>query len=207
MLGTDVGIGITDPHDPEKGLCEAELPAIARAVPKRRQEFSAGRRAARAAMAELDLPPAPIPMGAQREPLWPQGIVGSIAHCDTLCIAAISRKNQSIGLDIEPATPLPADLEDIICTPPERAWLDTLPPQTRGLRAKQIFSAKEAVYKAQYPLTGKVIGFDEVELRYDPKEGMFWDRFTTNLMPCDIKIAQVGGLTLSLCTTNPTGGV
>lgn len=166
MLGPGVGLGITDPRDPEQGLFPQEVSTIARAVPKRRREFAAGRRAARAAMAELGLPPEPILRGKQREPLWPEGIAGSIAHCDTLCIAAVSRAHRSLGLDIEPATPLAADLEDVVCTPAERAWLDTQPAATRGLHAKQIFSAKEAVYKAQYPLTGRMIGFEEVDITF-----------------------------------------
>lgn len=199
MLGPEAGLGITDPRDPEQGLLEPELPAISGAVPKRRREFSAGRRAARAAMVELGLPPAPIPVGAQRAPLWPQGLVGSIAHCDTLCIAAVSRTHRCLGLDIELATPLAPDLEEIICTPSERAWLDTLPPETRGLRAKQIFSAKEAFYKAQYPLTGRMIGFDEVELRFEREQGLSWDKFSASLMPCEIRTAQADDMILALC--------
>jgi 4'-phosphopantetheinyl transferase EntD len=74
----------------------------------------------------------------------------------------LKEHHQTLGVDIEPATPLDPDLVAVICTPAERAWLagETDP----GLAAKMIFSAKEAVYKAQYPLTGKVIGFDAVTL-------------------------------------------
>lgn len=199
MLGDHVGIGLADPRAPEQGLLTPELPFIARAIPKRRREFAAGRRAARAAMAELGLPATPIPVGAQRAPLWPDGIVGSIAHCDTLCIAAVSRTHHSLGIDIEPAAPLPPDLEDIICTPTERAWLDTLPPDTRSLRARQIFCAKEAFYKAQYLLTGRVIGFQQVDLRLEQKQGLFRDGFTTALMPCQIRVADVDRVTLAIC--------
>lgn len=205
MLGPDVGIGLTDPRDPEQGLLQPELPFIAKAVPKRRREFAAGRRAARAAMAELGLPPAPIPVGSGREPLWPDGLVGSIAHCDTLCVAAVSQSHQSLGIDIEEATPLPADLEDTICTPSERAWLDTLPQETRGLAAKKLFSAKEAVYKAQYPLTGQVIRFGEAKLHLVPEQDFFWDRFETALRADKTKVAQIEGLIMAICTTEITG--
>ncbi|WP_134016338.1 4'-phosphopantetheinyl transferase family protein [Litoreibacter halocynthiae] len=186
MLGDEVGIGITDPRDPEQGLLEAEYPAIASAVPKRRREYAAGRRAARAAMTELGLPPAPILTGTQREPLWPHGLVGSIAHCNTLCIAAVSLTHRSIGLDVEPAVPLPSDLERIVCTPTERHWLKTLPINDRGLNARKIFSAKEAVYKAQYLVTSQMIGFEDVNIQFEGVD------FTADL-PSTLTIQSMSG--------------
>ena len=170
MLGPSVAVALTDPRAPEQGLFQEETAAIAQAVPKRRREFAAGRRAARAAMAKLGKPAQAVPMGPDRAPVWPHGIMGSIAHCDTVCMAAlidVTGGAQSVGLDVEPAVPLRPDLEHMICTETERAWLDTMPQEDRGLRAKQIFCAKEATYKALYPITGKVIGFHDVELRID----------------------------------------
>jgi 4'-phosphopantetheinyl transferase EntD len=148
-------------------LWEGESAAVARAIPKRRTEFAAGRSAARAAMAEIGLAARAIPQGNDRAPLWPAGLVGSIAHCDACCIAAVAMQEHyaALGVDVEPATPLASDLFEVICTPAERAWLDDQPDP--GLMAKVIFSAKEAVYKAQYPLTGKMIGFDAVTLDFD----------------------------------------
>jgi 4'-phosphopantetheinyl transferase EntD len=163
MLGPHVGIGVTDPAE-IAALWEDETAAIAHAIPKRRAEFAAGRRAARAAMTEIGHAPFAIPQGRDRAPIWPVGLSGSIAHCDSCCIAAVALKENyaSIGVDIEPATPLAPDLVEVICTAEERAWLAGEP--SPGLAAKVIFSAKEAVYKAQYPLTGKVLGFDDVTL-------------------------------------------
>lgn len=164
VLGPDIGIGVADPAGGDDDLWPAEKAIIARAVPKRRAEFAAGRRAAREAMTVLAVEPTAILQGADRAPLWPAGMVGSIAHCDTCAIAAVARDadRQSLGIDIEPATPLDAGLIDIVCTQAERDWLATQPKP--GLAAKMIFSAKEAVYKAQYPLTQQVIGFDAVTL-------------------------------------------
>jgi 4'-phosphopantetheinyl transferase EntD len=163
MLCPHAGIGVTDPARVAT-IWDDEATAIARAVPKRRAEFAAGRSAARAAMAEIGLPSAAIPQGGDRAPIWPAGLSGSIAHCDTCCIAAVALKEHcpALGVDIEPATPLDPDLVAVICTPEERTWLANEP--NPGLAAKVIFSAKEAVYKAQYPLTNKVIGFDAVIL-------------------------------------------
>ncbi|MEL6838739.1 MAG: 4'-phosphopantetheinyl transferase superfamily protein [Pseudomonadota bacterium] len=162
MLGPTFGVGVTNPRDPADGLWPEETPAIARAVDKRQRDFAAGRRAARTAMEEFGLTPTAIPQGEQREPIWPDGLIGSISHCQTCCIAAVAESNhhRSIGIDIEPATPLDTDLNRMICQPSERDWLTTQAnPQ---LAAKTIFSIKEAVYKAQFPLTRDVIGFHAV---------------------------------------------
>ncbi|WP_324752429.1 4'-phosphopantetheinyl transferase family protein [Roseovarius sp. Pro17] len=169
LLGPDFGIGVTDPTEAGGGLWPQETPAIAKAVRKRRLEFTAGRVAARQAMAELGLPPQPVLQAPDRAPLWPTGMIGSIAHCDRVCIAAIALSGtaRSIGIDIEPDTALPADLEQIICTPNERRWLDRHPLADRDRLAKLIFSCKESVYKAQYPLTGEMIGFEMVEIQPD----------------------------------------
>lgn len=163
LLGPNAGIGVTDPAQMAT-IWDDEATAIARAIPKRRAEFAAGRSAARTAMAEIGVAPVAIPQDHDRAPIWPAGVSGSIAHCDTCCIAAVALKEHyaALGVDIEPATPLDVDLVAVICTPTERAWLANEPDP--GLAAKVIFSAKEAVYKAQYPLTGKVIGFDAVTL-------------------------------------------
>ncbi len=171
VLGFKVGIGISDPQAEPVGLWPEEAASMTRAVPKRHREFAAGRRAARAAMAELGLTPAAILQGSDRAPVWPSPIVGSIAHSDTCCIAIVAHSDddRTVGIDVERATPLDADLIDVICTPPEREWVAR--QSDPGLAAKQVFSAKEAVYKAQYPLTGQVIGFDAVTL--DLHDGQF----------------------------------
>ncbi len=164
MLGPDAGIGVTDPAA-ASDLWPEEAAAVAAAIPRRRTEFAAGRRAARSALAELGLAPVAIPQGADRAPVWPENIAGSISHCAQCCVAVAAHctNRRTIGVDVEPAKALDAGLEEIVCTPPEQAWVAT--QSDPGLAAKMIFSAKEAVYKAQYPLTGKVIGFDAVTLR------------------------------------------
>lgn len=169
LLGSDFGVGVADPRAVSDPLWDAERPAMARAVPKRVLEFAAGRTAARAAMIDIGFEPAAIPMGEDRAPIWPDGMIGSIAHCDTVAIAVVTSKAplNSIGIDVEENTPLPSDLWDTICTEKELAWLATHPTDQQGLLAKQIFTAKEASYKAQYPLTGRLIGFDAVEINLE----------------------------------------
>ena len=175
--GTRIGIGVSDPRVDYGGLFAAEDAATAHMVPKRRLEFAAGRHAVRAAMADLGVVPTAIPMADDRAPIWPDHLVGSIAHCDTACIACVTPVEHlaSIGLDIEEATPLAPDLWGTVLTQSEQTWLKTHTPAQQGLLAKQIFCAKEAVYKAQYPLTGRMLEFQEVEVFLETE--MFSTRF------------------------------
>lgn len=176
MLGPSVAVALTDPREPVADLWPEEQAFVTRAVPKRRFEFAAGRRAARRALAELGLPPSAIAQASDRAPIWPDGIVGSITHCDTLCIAALARQtcHRSLGIDLEPATPLSTDLEAVIATPSEQRALATLPSPHHLHLAKQIFCAKEAFYKAQYPITKMRLGFQEVELDISHVQGLLW---------------------------------
>lgn len=161
-------VPITTDHFP---LDPAEAHAVLGAVPARRAEFAAGRLAARRAMAALGLPPASIPMGLDREPLWPAGLEGSIAHASGIAVAVV-RAGRPLGIDIEEDAPLEPDLWPVICTPDELAHL---PLEDRGRFVRQIFSAKEAAYKAQFPLTRSLIGFDMLILRLEG--GGFTARF------------------------------
>ncbi len=169
ILGAGVGIAVTDPTNPGGPLMPEEEPAIARAVESRRQEFTAGRVAARAALAQIGHPPAAIPSAPDRSPIWPAGIVGSITHCADLCIAITARQQtvQCLGIDIEPDTPLPPDMLSIICTAPERDWLAARPATKRAMLAKFLFCAKECAYKAIHPLTGKLITFQDMTVTPD----------------------------------------
>lgn len=139
----------------------AEATAVATAIPRRQAEFAAGRAAARAALCALGHAPVAIPAGSQRQPLWPPGIGGSIAHAAGLAVAAL-RRGGPLGIDIETDAALEPDLWPLICTPAETA---ALPDRDRGAYVRQVFSAKEAVFKAQFPVTGAMLGFDAVTVR------------------------------------------
>ncbi|QCO56124.1 4'-phosphopantetheinyl transferase superfamily protein [Pseudorhodobacter turbinis] len=165
-----VVIAASDPRAPSPPLWRGEI--LAGSVPKRLMEFAAGRAAARAAMAAFG-PACAIPMGSDRAPIWPDGISGSITHSATACLAAVTRAPTLIGIDLEPATPLEADLWDIVLSPPERATLGT------GLHAKLIFSAKEAAYKAQYARSRTLLEFDALEITLG--HGQFTARFTQDV--------------------------
>lgn len=173
ILPAGIGIGTADPweeYPPEPG-------GPARATPARLREFAAGRRAVRRAMAAADMPEQAVPMGPDRAPVWPQGVSGSITHSAVACLAIVasSRKFNVLGIDLEPDRPLPADLAQVICLPQELAWLDAQTADARGPLATLIFSAKESAYKAQYPLTNQLLGFDT--LRIDLRGNCFTATF------------------------------
>lgn len=169
LLPDGVAGAVSDPSGDYGQPQVPELAAVINATAKRRREFAAGRYAARAAMAGLGYPPYAIPGGPDRAPVWPGGLIGSISHCASACVAVSAPEGAmlAIGIDIEPAEPLPADLVETICTPGERAWLAGHLPGERGTLARMIFSAKEAAYKCQYPLSGAVLEFDALTIRAD----------------------------------------
>ncbi|MGO4840081.1 4'-phosphopantetheinyl transferase, partial [Rhizobiaceae sp. 2RAB30] len=150
-----------------------EAAAVERASPARRREFAAGRALARRAMAALDVTASAIPAAEDRAPVWPLGITGSISHCADWCVAAAARADDgylAIGVDIEPAEPLDADLIEEICTAEERLRLDDLPAARRDLLARMIFCAKECAYKCQYPLSGALFDFQALSIGIDEIE-------------------------------------
>jgi 4'-phosphopantetheinyl transferase EntD len=157
-------------------LFPEEEAVISRAVATRRGEFTAGRACARAALAKLGLPPAPILAGARGAPQWPAGVAGSITHCAGYRAAAVARVRDvvSLGLDAEPNDGLPAGVLDRISLAQERSWLAGLAAAAPGVSwDRLLFCAKESVYKAWFPLTGRWLGFEQAAITVEPETGTF----------------------------------
>jgi 4'-phosphopantetheinyl transferase EntD len=157
-------------------LWPEEAAYIANAVPKRRVEFACGRLFARRAMHKLGFGEVPIPGGADRAPIWPPGLTGSISHTDHYCAVAVARRSEisAIGVDVEDLDRFTLDLTRHVLSPREIAIeLEGLPCQQRLERAAIIFSAKEALYKCLYPLTRMWIGFRDVEATLDAAGAKF----------------------------------
>ncbi len=163
MLPPGAGAGWADPRGDYPLLPGEVLPG---ARPARLAEFAAGRHAARVALRGIGLRAVPIVHGADRAPVWPEGVVGSITHTADACLAVTLRAGpvRGIGIDLEPAMPLDRDLWDTILVPRERAALIRLDEPQRGLAATCIFCAKEAAYKAHYPATRALVGFEVMEV-------------------------------------------
>lgn len=143
-----------------------EAQYLARAVPERIQEFTAGRLCARRAMAEFGFTDRPLHMHSDRRPQWPQPIIGSISHTSGMCGAVVAKKRQfrAIGLDMEIVGNVTAEIWPTICSPEEIAWLATLPEPEQARCAAIIFSAKESFYKCQYNVTQQWLEYDDVTL-------------------------------------------
>jgi 4'-phosphopantetheinyl transferase EntD len=126
-------------------------------------------------MADLGLPGAPVPIGEDRAPIWPDGLVGGIAHDDSHCLAALARTQDAaaLGIDLEPDLPLERALWESVLTPNEHSWLDSRPMETRGRLARLIFSAKECAYKGQYPLTRTLCAFTDMRVEIDAAGGAY----------------------------------
>src|SRR5271169_2601616 len=80
------------PGDPSL-LLPAEAQALSKAVLKRVQEFAAGRLCARALLAEFGIHDFPIKVADDRQPVWPETLVGSITHTAGLCAAVVAPRS------------------------------------------------------------------------------------------------------------------
>lgn len=78
LLPEEFVVEVGDPRLPASALLEAERALVARAVPKRRDEYAAGRNCARAALARLGVHDFALLAGSAREPIWPEGVIGSM---------------------------------------------------------------------------------------------------------------------------------
>jgi 4'-phosphopantetheinyl transferase EntD len=160
-------------------LFPQERAALGEAVEKRRREFVTARACARRALAELGLPPSPIANGERGEPLWPEGVVGSITHCAGYRACALGRSHEllGVGIDAEPNQPLPDGVLGQIARAEERPWLAALARTQPAVSwDRLLFCAKEAVYKVWFPLARCWLGFEDATLTFDPVERTFCAR-------------------------------
>jgi 4'-phosphopantetheinyl transferase EntD len=120
-------------------------------------EFTAGRTVARLAMRELGLVASGIPQGSSGEPIWPDGVCGSISHTDLHAVALVARRTEfdSVGVDLDDDR-LIGDraARDVTWFRELRLVRSLGLSENLGSAQNFVFSAKEAVFKCQYPLTG-----------------------------------------------------
>ena len=177
MIGDVLPAGVAHAEsfgDVDVALFPQEAQAVARAVEKRRREFATVRWCARQALAQLGYPPAPVPPGERGCPVWPDGVVGSLTHCDGYRAAAVCRAASwhAIGIDAEPHDRLPAEVTGLVVRPEERDRLAELTAADASVCwDRLLFSAKEAVYKAWYPLARRWLDFQEASLTISPDGG------------------------------------
>lgn len=187
--------------------------------PRRRREFESGRIAAREALAGCGGPLCAIPQGERGEPLWPAGYRGSITHTKGLVAAACmapenpvfvpaalngtevlhQKKILAVGIDLEGAGRKLSDA----------AWHHILSDDDAqhlagvdDFRLKLVvFSAKESLYKALYPLCGEFFGFHDASFRF----GSFWGTASGGIPAVENRDGVSSG-EASLRVDHPLGG-
>jgi 4'-phosphopantetheinyl transferase EntD len=158
--GLLIGHRVISPGD-EGALRDAEASSISSSIANVRRASGAARMVARSLLAQLGYPEAQVPKGAGGAPVWPVGVVGSLAHDDEIAVAAVGLRRDfaSVGIDVEWAGGLPSDMLALVATQSERRRIeDDL------VKAKLLFAVKEAVYKAVYPLDRLFLEFGDIEV-------------------------------------------
>ena len=144
------------------------LPEEARSIPARqpamRRASGAARWIAHRLLADIGITDVAIPRAPSGAPLWPEGTIGSLAHDDDMAVAAVAPVGRivSLGIDVEPAEPLPDDIFAIVAT-----GADQTGAAGRRLAGRILFCAKEAVYKAAYPLDREILGYEDIAVDLD----------------------------------------
>jgi 4'-phosphopantetheinyl transferase EntD len=178
-------------HDPpDLPLLGTEAEEVSRAVDKRRREFTTVRWCARRALAGLGIGPVPIPRGERGAPVWPDRVVGSMTHCQGYRAAAVAHDTdlRAIGIDAEDHQPLPDGVLSLVASETERAHLAALAGRRPEVHwDRLLFSAKESVYKAWFPLTRRWLGHEDAELVFGV-DGVF----TARLLETDPAVPAEG---------------
>jgi 4'-phosphopantetheinyl transferase EntD len=155
----------TDHLNEDESLSPSELLIIAQSVPKRRAAFSTGRNCARRALVRFIDDPPELLQGKGGEPIWPEGIVGSISHSEKLAGAVVASKNEitAIGIDIETIGGVKQAMYPLILLDTEIEMINGKHNDT-ALWTTLLFSLKESFYKLQYPLTGLWLDFKDISI-------------------------------------------
>ena len=151
-------------------LLPDEAAATKEWAPQRQLQFAAGRLCARRALARLRYPAVPILFDAEGAPIWPSGVVGSISHKRQNCVVTVARSSRTrgLGVDLEchiaESRESEAEIVRRVCVKAsERRQAKTLRGATKS-PGTLFLSAKEAFFKFQFPLTGTLLSWADVEI-------------------------------------------
>ncbi|WP_108832283.1 4'-phosphopantetheinyl transferase family protein [Actinomyces sp. Marseille-P3109] len=159
-------------HEP---LYSQEWDYLAPAVSRRKAEFLTSRCCAREVLAALGLDRPPMIPGPAGAPRWPDGVVGSITHCEgyRAAVAAWAREVWAVGVDAEPAKSLPPGVLEVVALDAEIDRLAVLSSTNPDLPwDRLLFSVKESVYKVWFPLARTWLDFEDADVRLD-RSGRF----------------------------------
>lgn len=132
-------------------------------VDRVRRQTATGRLLLREVLHTMGVVPGPILRTTGGRPALPIGIVASLAHDDdvAVCVAGAGI-NVALGVDVEPALPLPAEIvDDVVISAGDRTAV-TVDGVVDPVRARLLFCVKEAVYKACFPLDEVFLEFADV---------------------------------------------
>ncbi|MBB1572483.1 MAG: 4'-phosphopantetheinyl transferase superfamily protein [Propionibacterium sp.] len=150
ILPIAIAVEETDEDVSESELFIEEKSQVIDAVRSRRREFATVRACARQSLGHLGYPPVPILSGRRHEPIWPDGIVRSMTHCDGYRAAAVASKSDmtAIGIDAEINEPLPVEVADLIISENEAQALRYLASSEPYVAwDRLLFSIKESIFK------------------------------------------------------------
>ena len=190
---------------PPDGLIGDEAAIVDKAGAKRRNEFTAGRLCARLAMSELGHDVVPLLVDPSRAPSWPPGLTGSITHTAGLAVAVVAESGDSaLGVDAEVVGRVDASIEEMVLSDEERHVLDEIQDPKRPVATTAVFAAKEAFYKAQWPLTSSWVGFTDVMARLVDSEVVLTPRsglVTLGLLqwPIHVRYFERAGVIVAGC--------
>ncbi len=141
---------------------------IKRAVRKRRADYLAGRCCAASALQAFGRSDSyDVLSGPSREPLWPDGVAGSITHSGQLAAAIVgsNTKFSGLGIDIERVVKhsVAKQLSQRVLTPTEAEWVNQSHTESE-LLFTSIFGIKEAFFKAAFPCVGRYFGFSAISV-------------------------------------------
>ncbi|KHN67465.1 NrgA [Acinetobacter oleivorans] len=150
---------------------------IAQAHPKRQHEYLCGRILAQAVLKHHFGLNRPITSMQEHLPIWPTHVLGSISHSQNKLIVALSDKASYLGIDIEHwvTSKFAQESAHLILTPSElELWKVKV---SKFFDFSQfvslIFSVKESLYKAVYPIAKQYIDFLEafvVDIDFENKK-------------------------------------
>ncbi|KAA9370930.1 4'-phosphopantetheinyl transferase family protein [Ochrobactrum quorumnocens] len=158
-----VSVGCCAIHSGDEALLLAEeRQSIQTNNPKRLKASGAVRHIARGLLAERGRNEFQILRAPTGEPIWPDGIVGSLAHDDEVAVAAVGNAAdfQGLGIDVEPAVPLPIDIQSLVRISTDKTGNE----RVSDLSDRVLFCAKEAIYKAVYPLDRVILNYDDISV-------------------------------------------
>ncbi|MBA8879041.1 4'-phosphopantetheinyl transferase family protein [Phyllobacterium myrsinacearum] len=156
--GIRVGCRVIRDED-EAQLMPAEAHSIPARHPAMRQASGAARWIAHLLLADFGQKNMAVLRSPSGAPVWPESITGSLAHDEEMAVAAVAPVSRigSIGIDVEPAIPLPDDILALVAI-----QADVIDAVDANLAGRLLFSAKEAVYKAAYPLDGVILDYEDI---------------------------------------------